>query len=274
MRAIVINPFTHTISECDIGRDFMTSVRDIIGAPALALQTIPGTTALFIDAMGFLQPSAYWRTRDDKGPEQNIAGVSVMFGLWPDGKLRSVPPEMSIEAVAEMVVWTDDAVDRLVERLAIVEQDTPVGKVALPIVHRTVMWLPGTVMPASTKARAPLPVDEPDIYMAPALPPAAPPMTEPDAEAATGRARRKRPPVASPSTTAPRDSDGLIYAIRETDDNQVQLLAYEVVNSKPMLRSMTTYPNIEAARKPIPRGFECTIPPDDSEDDALIETWS
>lgn len=265
MRCIVIDPYQHSIYEHSIpmAADFMRTIANMIGAKALGLDVVPPHTAMFIDVIGFLRDGqAFWRPRAAEGPQNNVAGIGIMFGLAPDGKLADLPPSITFETVGADILWVDDVIENIVERMQIV--DFPTGKA--PAIHRNFVWRAGAAYSAAVAKPTALPpagpVDEAGVYSQGSPPaPAAPiPATRAAAKAPEG---------------APAPSLASIWAIHETADNRYRVIEYEVTAAglgAPL--NLTTVANIDEARARIPKGLMMRPADDDVEDDTLVETWS
>lgn len=261
MRAILIDPLTRTIAETNIPltQNFMQEVAKWVGANALALDVVPGKSAMFLDAIGFLRETHFfWRFANS----ENMAGAALIFGLGPDGKLTDAPAELTTAAIGESVLWVEDTIERTVERMEIVEYP---GGLA-PRINRQIVWKRGAVVPASAPAPA-----EVDLY-APAEPgKAAQPAPSAPSPATPVAAEAQKPPTASPAASplAP------IWAIHETADNRYRLIEYEVTDAGiGAVLSLSTMPNLDAARAKVPAGLAMRPADDDASDDTLVETWS
>lgn len=268
MRAIVIDPKTRSIYELPfvMAPDFMDVVAHFVGADTLALDAAPPHTAMFLDAIGFLRGSsqAFWR-KANATDRQNVAGVGVMFGLAPDGKLADLPAAITVEGLRSEIVWVDDVIAKTIQRMAIV--DMPGGKA--PIVQREVVWQAGAVTPA---AEVTTPVQRREVIE-----------TAGDADV-YAQGSPPAPAAASPAATAaakgaeaaPAASLAPIWAIHETPDNRYRVIEYEITPSgalgSPL--SLATVPNIDEARARVPKGLMMRAADDDVEDDTLVETWS
>lgn len=254
MRAILIDPFARKITELSLPAtgDFMGNLAELIVADALMLDAVPPHTAMFLDAIGFLRErQAYWR-HVDYPIERNSAGRAVVFGLTPEGKLADLPATVTVQTLAERIVWTDDMIERRVERLQIVQ--TPEGPV--PMVHRTVMWKAGAVHPANGEKPAPAPAG-------------GDPLASMYLDGAGGPVS---PPAAVP---APAIKALPLWAIHETPDGRYKVMEYEVTDAgglgDPL--SLATVPNLETARQRIPAGMKRLEADEDTADDTLVETW-
>lgn len=250
MRAVVIEPIFRTISEIDIpmSAKFMAEVGSLIGTPgSLTLDVAPPSTAMFLDAMGFLrEDQGFWRLVGGKS-ENNVAGTAIMFGLDAKGMLADLPPEITAKSLADKIVWVDDKIASFVERMEIVEYP---GGLA-PRVNRAAVWAPGDEHPANS-GDAPLA----EVYAALPAPPAEVykmHVTEPGAA-----------PVVQP-----------VWAIHETADNRYRVIEYEVTDAglgAPL--SLATVANLDAARERVPKGLVHRPADEDAADDTLVETWS
>lgn len=256
MRCILIDPFARDLRELSLpmSGQFMEHVATLLNCDTLALDVAPPLTAMFLDATGFLRNpkvQAFWR-QVGQPVDRNVAGYGLVFGLASDGRLAPLAPEITTADLRGRILWTDDTIERQVERLALV--DTPSGKI--PIVQHQIIWTPGATYPAATAAETPgVAQDAGDAYTLPAAPPAPP-----------------KPPAASAAPPAALSS---VWVIRETDDNRYQTLEYEVRESGlgPVM-SMRTVANIDEARSLVPPGLTQRLADDDTADETLVETWS
>lgn len=259
MRAIVIDPRTREIYEADfaVTSSLMAELAKLIGAKALGTDVAPPHTVMFLDAVGYLSDvQAFWRDVD-ASPDANVAGVGVMFGLSPEGRLADLPPQITIESTRARILWVDDAISGVVERMQIV--DFPGGKA--PIISRAITWQRGEAHPAGAVAKRDAAVD---LYV--------------DPRAGTGEAPAASSaapvaPVAAAPSTAPALAP--VWSIHETPDNRYRVIEYEVTTAglgAPL--RMFTEPNIDAARGHIPKGLNMRPADDDVADDTLVETWA
>lgn len=280
MRAIIIDPVERSVSEGDIPFDaeFMPTVRGLIGGAPLALHTVPGATAMFVSAVGLFTPEqSFWRTIHDEGPANNVAGVGVMFGIGEDGRLIDVPAAVTPNDLALNILWVGDVISGFDERMRLVDAATggpaEAGKTAVPVVTRTVLWTPGAVTRAAEpkpdkpkRGRKKTAPAAPDLYDATPASQGAPLAPTQPAPAVPAAEPAPKPPAASPTR---------VYALRDTDDSRVRMTEYSVGGNGALIEeSMMTFPNIESARSYLPPTIKSRVPADDdTEDDALIETW-
>lgn len=153
MRVIVIAPLGRAVfeHELDMAGDYVADLRHIIGTDTLIIDAAPPHSAMFLDALGmFREDPGYWRAKGVR-PPNNVAGIGVLFGVAPDGRLTDVPAAITADTVLAGLDWVDERVVARVETVQIVET----GNGPAPQIHRDIQWsVPAPSVPVAAPAKA------------------------------------------------------------------------------------------------------------------------
>lgn len=116
MRAIRINPYDSTVTECAtsgriVSEDGLPSLYTALSDPAHAVDLFTvidvdggGTEMLYLDDEGLLQPGrACWRLKDYPTP---LCGVGLILGTDSEGEACS--SALTLDYVRSLVTWTDE----------------------------------------------------------------------------------------------------------------------------------------------------------------------
>jgi hypothetical protein len=102
MKAVLIDPFTRTITDVLIDSD--ASIAPMIGAHLLDCMRVAQNAAIYVNDEGLYAPDqAYWRLKGER--QSHIGGKALALGVGARGESCDLLPTAAV--LAYVIEWTD-----------------------------------------------------------------------------------------------------------------------------------------------------------------------